>query len=540
MAGAESPPLLSKTSSNSIELTELEEITVTPDTHHRHVFNPVSYNVLPATDSDDEDDRDDSGSRALLGSPSSRFQSLFAHRVDVWHQVKGIVIQTLPTLLVTTIGLMFVGNILEAVSHWKAMNRVDELIILVPVVLNLKGNLEMNLSARLGTAANLGKLDKPDTRRSLVLGNLALLQVQAAVVSFVAACVAFLFGRIVSHSPGEQAASMTSPGTNLTNATAIAHAVLSTLHDSRQNNLPSSGRKRITVPAEFIMVVSASMCSTAIARIDPGEPFDNIAPPVASCLGDLVTLTILSFVSVFHVSVVHTPIPLILVVVLTAAAIGWVVVVRRNPHVRHLLAQGWFPLFAAMIVSSGAGMVLDRFVSRYQGYALLEAVVTGKSYLALEKISNNFITHLPGLAGSVGSIFVSRLSTALHVATMGHPTSISDHTPHPSTRLVSVTLLVVSFPVQIIFLCLIYAFGWLHLPIVFLVLEVIFFCIAVAISLSVAQVVTNYLWKRDLDPDMYAMPLQSAVMDLVGQLLLVLCYEAAALLGSKVRSKTGR
>ncbi len=32
------------------------------------------------------------------------------------------------------------------------MRRIDELIIIIPVILNLKGNLEMNLSARLGTA----------------------------------------------------------------------------------------------------------------------------------------------------------------------------------------------------------------------------------------------------------------------------------------------------------------------------------------------------------------------------------------------------
>ena len=39
------------------------------------------------------------------------------------------------------------------------MRRIDELIIIIPVILNLKGNLEMNLSARLGTAANTGLLD---------------------------------------------------------------------------------------------------------------------------------------------------------------------------------------------------------------------------------------------------------------------------------------------------------------------------------------------------------------------------------------------
>jgi solute carrier family 41 len=77
------------------------------------------------------------------------------------------------------------------------MSRVDELIMIIPVVLNLKGNLEMNLSARLSTATNMGELDRPKARRQIILGNLTLLQVQATVVSFVAALVAFGLGRIM-------------------------------------------------------------------------------------------------------------------------------------------------------------------------------------------------------------------------------------------------------------------------------------------------------------------------------------------------------
>ena len=75
----------------------------------------------------------------------------------------------------------------------------------MPVILNLKGNLEMNLSARLGTAANMGELDKPATRRSIILGNLSLLQVQATLVSFVAACVAYVMSRSLPHTSGESA-----------------------------------------------------------------------------------------------------------------------------------------------------------------------------------------------------------------------------------------------------------------------------------------------------------------------------------------------
>jgi solute carrier family 41 len=77
------------------------------------------------------------------------------------------------------------------------MTSVNELIAIAPVILNLKGNIEMNLSARLGTASNMGDLNDPSVRTDLILGNLALLQVQAAVVSFIAACVSFLLGTIV-------------------------------------------------------------------------------------------------------------------------------------------------------------------------------------------------------------------------------------------------------------------------------------------------------------------------------------------------------
>ena len=81
------------------------------------------------------------------------------------------------------------------------MRRIDELVILIPVILNLKGNLEMNLSARLGTAANTGALEVEGVKREIVVGNLILLQVQATVVSFVAACFAFLVGLAVPNPP---------------------------------------------------------------------------------------------------------------------------------------------------------------------------------------------------------------------------------------------------------------------------------------------------------------------------------------------------
>lgn len=54
--------------------------------------------------------------------------------------------------------------------------------------------------------------------------------------------------------------------------------------------------------------------------------------------------------------------------------------------------------------------------------------------------------------------------------------------PGPSPRLVMITLILVTFPVEIIFLSILRALGWLHLPFIFIICSVIFFCIAVRIS----------------------------------------------------------
>ncbi|KAG6817053.1 hypothetical protein H0H87_000465 [Tephrocybe sp. NHM501043] len=150
--------------------------------------------------SDSEEDVDD----ALLG-PQNRYkvQSRFVSSAgELWPQIRSIVIESAPTLLFTTIGLLFTGKLLDRVSHWPAMTQVHQLIMIIPVILNLKGNLEMNLSARLGTAANVGELDDPVLRRSIVSGNLSLLQVQAAVVSFIAAWIAVILGLMLPQQPG--------------------------------------------------------------------------------------------------------------------------------------------------------------------------------------------------------------------------------------------------------------------------------------------------------------------------------------------------
>ncbi|KAK0474839.1 solute carrier family 41 member 1 [Armillaria novae-zelandiae] len=466
-------------------------------------------------ENESDNEHDDEGSRALLGGHSPRTGPTNGPRVQLWPQIKNIVIESAPTLLLTTVGLLFTGELLDQVSRWKAMVEVDQLIMIIPVVLNLKGNLEMNLSARLGTAANMGELDDSSVRRKMIIGNLSLLQVQATVVSFVAACVSLLLGMIVPRTSSE--------------APASSGAAAALLHARRPRpTLPPVTDRKSGLPV-FIMVASTAMSAACLSSVilgsfmcglivvcrHYGRDPDNIAPPVASCLGDLVTLILIGAVSTVLIRFLHTPVPLIICAIVVLSAISCGVSTRRNSHVRDLISEGWSPLFGAMIISSATGIVLDLFVSRYEGFALLAVVISG-------------------LPGSVGSIFVSRLSTALHAAAL----SITPITPEPSPRIVMITLIIVTIPVEIIFLSILRLLGWLTLPFVFVAFSVVFFCCAVTASLFIARALTNFLWSKKLDPDMYALPIHSALMDLIGQLLLVLCFEIVSLLGVHVRSKT--
>jgi solute carrier family 41 len=91
-----------------------------------------------------------------------------------------------------------------------------------------------------------------------------------------------------------------------------------------------------------------------------------------------VTLLLLGLASSINIALIKTPVPLIIIILLTVAAIGWAIVTRANRRVGHLLLEGWAPLFVAMVISCGTGIVLDLFVSRFEGFALLAAVISGK------------------------------------------------------------------------------------------------------------------------------------------------------------------
>ncbi|CDH51662.1 solute carrier family 41 member 1 [Lichtheimia corymbifera JMRC:FSU:9682] len=388
--------------------------------------------------------------------------------------------EALPSLIISVIGLIVAGVLMDKFQGWDVFTKTPELFILVPILLNLKGNLEMNLAARFSTAANLGELDHGPTRRSLVIGNLALLQVQALVSGAIAGLASFALGLV------------TKPGGNASTYFECMYMTSSAMISAAASSA----------------ILGVFMCGLIILcrhlRVNP----DNIACPMASSTGDIVTLVLLAGCAVGLQEKMHSLLSTFLFLTMVALLPLFGIIVWKNVHVKELLFGGWTPILVAMVISSLAGVVLEKYVEEYKGVALLTPV-------------------LIGLAGNLGSIYASRISTCLHCETK------EDY------KLVEFTLLIMNIPVQVVFLIIIWAFhmGQLNYNFWFCLA---YFCVSMIctwISLKSGKIMTLAFWKRGYDPDTYVLPYLTAGIDVVGTGLLVLAFAFLTVSGANDMSQ---
>ena len=170
-----------------------------------------------------------------------------------------------PTFIVAGLGMVGAGLVLDVVQFWPVFTEVG-VIIMVPALLGLKGNLEMTLASRLSTACNLGKLDTKNVAMNMILGNLILVQCQGIVVGFLASLV----GMLMSWLP---------EGKFNTD-----HALL----------LIASAMVTASIASLVLGLVMVAVI--LLARKFSCDP-DNVATPIAASLGDVTTLGLLAWIS---------------------------------------------------------------------------------------------------------------------------------------------------------------------------------------------------------------------------------------------------
>eukprot|EP00092_Neocalanus_flemingeri_P020039 GFUD01021699.1.p1 GENE.GFUD01021699.1~~GFUD01021699.1.p1 ORF type:complete len:464 (-),score=119.40 GFUD01021699.1:86-1477(-) len=417
---------------------------------------------------------------------------------DAWWQ---IVLQVFPTYLMAGCGMVGAGLLLDYVQYWPAFVNVPEIIIVVPPLLGLKGNLEMTLAARLSTAAHLGHLDDRKVAISTIVGNLILVQCQGIVVGFLASLCGLAMGWLpVGKANYEQAL--------LLCASAMVTASLASF---------------ILALIMVFVIVLARRCNC--------NP-DNIATPIAASLGDITTLGLLAWISDilfndyniggYKAQIIIGGYFLVLPLFLALA--------YNNEHVAEVLRVGWTPVLMAMLIASGGGFVLEMAVEHFKGVTLFAPVMNGSGGDLVGIQASRMTTYLNKATNSLIGTFPEGDNKTCQTpcsALCGDISACSKcgggtKQPHAMPARVLLSLL---FPGHILFVFIIFTVKIMSTPsFLFLFFYLIAATIQVAVLLYLCQLLVYWMWSRGTDPDNAAIPYLTAIGDLIGTSLLALAF----------------
>ncbi|KAJ1718757.1 hypothetical protein LPJ53_006328, partial [Coemansia erecta] len=154
-----------------------EHIALTPTGISRTNTDDSHGNSISRSSRSNGNDND-----GLVSRSSSTFTDPLFRQKTSKQIIKELCIEVMPALLVSVAGSICAGYILGTIQNNRAFDRIPAFFIMVPVLLNLKSNTELNMSTRMSTLANLGSFD--NTRESLrtIKSNLLLLLLQSTAV----------------------------------------------------------------------------------------------------------------------------------------------------------------------------------------------------------------------------------------------------------------------------------------------------------------------------------------------------------------------
>ncbi len=174
--------------------------------------------------------------------------------LDRYTSVKSIVGEALPFELVCTIGGVFAGIIL--VKMIDMIDMIPGLLVLVPAILGMRGNISCTLGSRLGSAIHLGLISRIERNPELI-NNVAGSLMLSLIMSIVFGILAHIF---------TVALGMQSVGVVVLVSIAVFAGVSSGL---------------ILTVIAVVITIGAFMYG-----IDP----DNVTTPALGTLGDVITM----------------------------------------------------------------------------------------------------------------------------------------------------------------------------------------------------------------------------------------------------------
>ena len=263
---------------------------------------------------------------------------------------------------------------------------------------------------------------------------------------------------------------------------------------------------------DFVLV--AVILLTQKYRLNP----DNMATPLAASIGDVVAISLLSFIAsvLYDCITTHLWITFLVVAGYLLLLPLWVVVVLKNKYTRPVLKSGWIPVLSALCISGLGGLVLDAAVDVFSGFVVFQPIING-------------------IGGNLVSVQASKISTMLHqsavIGIIPPHTKIFENpfrallggVPYAKTARI---LIFMSIPGNILF---IYVADYIHMSastvkLSFVLSYLLASLVQVMLLLYVAHVIVHSMWKWKIDPDNSSIPYLTALGDLLGSSFLAMAF----------------
>ncbi|OMJ30082.1 Solute carrier family 41 member 1 [Smittium culicis] len=370
---------------------------------------------------------------------------------------KEILLEVIPVLIICIFGSILAGYTFDRVRKLESFIDAPGLYMMVPMLLNLKGNIETNFATRLATLANTGYFLVKSRRNAEIKAGITLILFQAFAISVSTAIIVCSLIPIIALDD-------------------IVPSKLSWAHQSLIISFAS-----ITSSLIGCLIIGTLASSIVVLCLKVGIDSDNVTAPIIASFGDLMTILLISKASAFS-RLVHPSLTIILLLIYFVVGFCLFRATTSQPLVSSNISKGWGSLLYAFVTSTIAGALLERYVALYSLLAGLSPVFNGTG-------------------GNIAVIFVSRLSTALHSGTVSAKSQSRNF----------LILFVANLPVQTLFLigCAAVLFAKIaNWPI----LLFSFYYIAasslhVTILLIIGSIGAKAFWARDKDPDFYINPI---------------------------------
>ena len=381
--------------------------------------------------------------------------------------IADILLQATPVVIITSVGELFAGSILGKMHE--RLDLIPGLIILVPAVMGLRGNIGTALGSRISTSLHLGLVGRRFSFNKFNLSNIGA----GFSLSLIVSVIIGVFARLVCHIFGL-------PSIPLVNLLLIAI-------------LASMMASLVLIPFTVTLTYFAFN-----KRLDP----DNIVAPIIGMVGDVITVAVVFIAAdiVLRLKIDEAWSLLLLPVV--------PMIIRRIPSrykLLNILKQSIPILFVCTMLGVLAGIYLHW---QYEKFYLVPGLLI-------------LVPQIIAKAGSIGGIFGARFSSGLHLGYL-EPYRLNKYVIKNFIGAIALAL-VISPLVTLITKFGADLFRIAIVPILPLFFIIFFAIVAITLIVFFLDFFTASLsYKIRVDPSNSVIPFVTSLGDIVGTVILVL------------------